>query len=134
MKALDDLQFPGDVRYSDDHEWVKTEGDTVRVGISDYAQDQMGDIVFVELPPVGSSVGQGASFGVVESVKSVSDMLMPVAGEIMAVNDALNDSPQLVNSDPYVDGWMLVVKPEDPAEYDGLMSREAYIEFLKGSE
>ena len=133
MKKLNELVLPDDVRYSDDHEWVKIEGDLVRIGISDFAQDQLGDIVFVELPSVGETIEKNQSFGVVESVKSVSDMLIPVGGEVIEVNDALEGNPELVNTDTYGGGWMLVVKPDDPSEIESLMTPESYKTLLKGS-
>jgi glycine cleavage system H protein len=132
MKDLTDLNFPDDVRYAESHEWAKTEGDRVKVGISDYAQDQLGDIVFVELPDVGESFEKGAEFGTVESVKAVSELYMPVGGEIVAVNTALEDSPEFVNNAPFSDGWMIEVKPEDQAEVESLMTKDAYLQTLKG--
>jgi len=131
MKELSELNLPDDVLYSEDHEWAKKEGDTVKIGISDYAQDQLGDIVFVELPEVGAKLSSGSAFGVVESVKSVSDMLMPVGGEVTGVNDNLESSPELVNTDPYDEGWMIIVKPDDPSEYDSLMTIDEYKDMLR---
>jgi len=131
MKELNELVLPDDVLYSDDHEWVRVEGDTVRIGISDFAQDQLGDIVYVDLPAVGTSFQKDQSFGVVESVKSVSEMLMPFNGEIVEVNDVLEDNPELVNTDTYGDGWMIVVKPDDPSEIDSLFTPQKYRELLK---
>ena len=132
MKELNELNFPEDVRYAKSHEWARTEGDKVKVGISDYAQDQLGDIVFVELPEVGDTLGQGEEFGTVESVKAVSELYMPVAGEVVAINDTLEDAPEKVNNTPYGDGWMLEVKADNPAEMDDLMDNNAYVETLKG--
>ena len=132
MKAISELNLPEDVRYTDDHEWVKKNGDVVRMGISDYAQDQLGDIVFVELPEVGSSFDKGEEFGTVESVKAVSELYMPMGGEVTAINDALGDAPELVNSDPYDGGWMMEIKASDPAELDALKSKVDYLEMLKG--
>jgi glycine cleavage system H protein len=120
------------VRYAESHEWANAEGDNVKVGISDYAQDQLGDIVFVEMPDVGETFDKGAEFGTVESVKAVSELYMPVGGEIVAVNGALEDSPELINNTPYSDGWMIEVKPEDSAELDSLMTKDAYLTSLKG--
>jgi glycine cleavage system H protein len=134
MKEIDDLTLPDDVRYAEDHEWVKQQGDTVRIGISDYAQDQLGDIVFVELPQVGDRFAKSAEFGTVESVKAVSELYMPVGGEITAVNAALEEAPELVNNEPYAGGWMVDVKPDDPAARDALMDKNAYLAMLKGSE
>jgi len=132
MKEISELNFPKELRYAEDHEWTKPQGDTVVVGISDYAQDQLGDIVFVELPQVGDTLAKGGEFGTVESVKAVSELYMPVGGEIVAVNTALEDSPELVNNEPYTGGWMIEVKVPDAGEMDALMARDAYLEFLKG--
>ena len=132
MKELNELSFPEDVRYAESHEWAKSEGDKVKVGISDYAQDQLGDIVFVEMPEVGETFEKGAEFGTVESVKAVSELYMPVGGEIVAVNSALEDSPELINNTPYTEGWMIEVKPDDPSELDNLMKKDAYLKSLKG--
>ena len=132
MKELTELNFPDDVRYAKSHEWARLEGDTVKVGISDYAQDQLGDIVFVELPDVGDTFGKGEEFGTVESVKAVSELYMPVSGEIVAINDTLEDAPEKVNNSPYKDGWMLEVKADNPSELDDLLDPNAYLETLKG--
>lgn len=132
MKAISELSLPDDVRYTDDHEWAKKNGDVVRIGISDYAQDQLGDIVFVELPEVGSTFGKGDEFGTVESVKAVSELYMPIGGEVTAINETLADQPELVNSEPYDGGWMLEVKASDPAELQALKSKADYLEMLKG--
>jgi len=132
MKDINDVILPDDIRYAKNHEWAKADGDSVKVGISDYAQDQLGDIVFVEMPDVGETFDKGAEFGTVESVKAVSELYMPVSGEIVAVNGALEDSPELINNTPYSDGWMIEVKPDDPAELDSLMAKDAYLTSLKG--
>lgn len=132
MKEISELNLPEDVRYTDDHEWSKTNGDVVRMGISDYAQDQLGDIVFVELPEVGSTFDKGEEFGTVESVKAVSELYMPIGGEVTAINEALADEPELVNNDPYNGGWMMEIKASDPTELDALKSRADYLEMLKG--
>jgi glycine cleavage system H protein len=116
---------PGDLRYTSDHEWVRIDGDEGVVGITQYAADQLGDIVFVELPEVGRTLERGAAFGVVESVKAVSDLLAPVSGEVIAVNDALGDQPELVNSDPYGGGWMVRMRLPG-AGADGLLDPAAY--------
>lgn len=134
MKDINDLVFPGDLRYTGDHEWAKLEGDTVKVGIDDYAQDQLGDIVFVELPQVGDTFERGQEFGTVESVKAVAELFIPVSGEILSVNPALEESPELVNKEPYNEGWMVEVKPVDLKELDQLMTRDVYLDFLKGIE
>jgi glycine cleavage system H protein len=132
MKEITELELPDDLRYADDHEWAKSEGEQLRVGVSDYAQDQLGDIVFVELPQPGSTFSKGEEFGTVESVKAVAELYMPVGGEIVTVNKALEDSPELLNKSPYQEGWIIQVKPSDPSELDALMSRAAYVEMLKG--
>jgi glycine cleavage system H protein len=132
MKDINDVILPDDIRYAKNHEWAKADGDNVKVGISDYAQDQLGDIVFVEMPDVGETFDKGAEFGTVESVKAVSELYMPVGGEIVAVNGALEETPELINNTPYSDGWMIEVKPDDPAELDSLMAKDAYIASLKG--
>ena len=132
MKAINELNLPDDVKYTDDHEWAKTSGDVIRIGISDYAQDQLGDIVFVELPDVGSTFEKGEEFGTVESVKAVSELYMPISGEVTAINETLADEPELVNSDPYNGGWMIDIKASDAAELDALKSKADYLEMLKG--
>ena len=132
MKEINDLILPDDIHYAESHEWAKAEGDNVKVGISDYAQDQLGDIVFVEMPEVGETFDKGAEFGTVESVKAVSELYMPVGGEIVAVNSALEDAPELINNTPYSDGWMIEVKADDPAELEALMTQDAYLTSLKG--
>jgi len=132
MKDIKDVILPDDIRYAESHEWAKPEGDNVKVGISDYAQDQLGDIVFVEMPDVGETFDKGAEFGTVESVKAVSELYLPVGGEIVAVNGALEDSPELINNTPYSDGWMIEVKPDDSAQLDSLMTKDAYLSSLKG--
>lgn len=133
MKEISELNFPDDVKYYTDHEWVRKDGDNVVIGISDYAQDQLGDVVFVELPSVGDTFARGDEFGTVESVKAVSELFMPVGGEVLAVNGSLEDAPEQVNDTPYGEGWMIEVRPDNPAEIDELMEKDAYIEMLKGS-
>ena len=132
MKEISELNFPDDLQSSDDHEWAKQTDGVARIGISDYAQNQLGDIVFVELPEVGDTFEKGEEFGTVESVKAVSELYMPVGGEITAVNEALEDEPELVNNNPYDGGWMVEVKLTDPAEFEALKNKEAYLEMLKG--
>jgi glycine cleavage system H protein len=134
MKEINELDLPDDVLYSEDHEWARLEGEIVRVGISDYAQDRLGDITFIEVPEVGDNLDLGEEFGTLESTKAVSEMLMPVGGEILAVNTALEESPDLLNHEPYGAGWILEVKPSDPDELEALMDREAYAEMLKGMD
>jgi glycine cleavage system H protein len=133
MKELSELSFPDDFRYSESHEWVKADGDKVKIGITDYAQDQLGDIVFVEMPEVGATFEKGAEFGTVESVKAVSELYIPIAGEVVAVNAALEDAPEFINNSPYTDGWMIQVKPDDPSEIESLMTKDAYLDSLQGS-
>jgi glycine cleavage system H protein len=134
MKELDELVLPDDVRYAKSHEWARSEGDVIRCGISDYAQGQMGDIVFVELPEVGGRFLRGDAFGTVESVKAVVELYMPVGGEIVAVNDGLTSSPGLMNEQPYGEAWIIQIKPADPGELHQLMTKEAYLEMLRGME
>jgi glycine cleavage system H protein len=125
---------PADRRYTEDHEWVKMDEGLAVVGITDYAQEQLGDIVYVELPQPGDSVEQSGSFGIIESVKAASDLFAPVGGEVVAVNEDLVDRPELVNEDPYEGGWMVKVQPEDEAQVDALMSAEEYAAHLKTLE
>ena len=120
------LHYPDDCRYSDSHEYVKSEGELVRVGISAFAVDQLGDIVFVELPEVGDSLTQGSSFGSVESVKAVEDMLSPIDGTVEARNEAVLASPEELQNDPYGERWLLLVRPSAPAQVDGLMDAASY--------
>jgi glycine cleavage system H protein len=117
---------PADLRYTKEHEWVRVEGDQATIGITDYAAEQLGDIVFVELPDVGRTLAQFATFGVVESVKAVSDLFAPLGGEVTETNGALSDQPELVNSDPFGDGWMLRVRIADPAQLESLLDPTAY--------
>jgi glycine cleavage system H protein len=120
------VSVPTDLRYTKDHEWVRSDGDTATVGVTAYAADQLGDIVFVELPEAGRSLEQFAAFGVVESVKAVSDLFAPVSGEVVEANAALAASPELVNTSPYEDGWMVRVRVADPAQLDDLLDPDAY--------
>ena len=130
MKSIDELYLPKDLRYTEDHEWAKFEGDKVRVGIDDYAQDQLQDIVYVELPEIGSRFKKGEEFGVVESVKAVVDCYMPIGGVVIAMNSALAKAPQLVNKSPYDEGWMIDVKPDDDSERDTLYTRDSIKEAI----
>ena len=132
MKELSELNFPDDLKYTEDHEWSKLENDEVTIGICDYAQDQLGDVVFVELPQVGDTFDKGQEFGTVESVKAVSELFIPLGGEETAINESLEDTPELVNSEPYAGGWMLKVKLANPGELDDLMTKDAYLDMLKG--
>ena len=120
------FDVPEDCRYLESHEWARRDGDAVRVGITDFAQDELGDVVFVELPEVGDSVEREGEFGVVESIKAVSDLYSPVSGEVTAVNEALFDEPELVNEDPFGDGWMIDVELDDEGELDDLLSPAEY--------
>ncbi|MDT8912622.1 glycine cleavage system protein GcvH [Amycolatopsis sp. PS_44_ISF1] len=127
------MSTPEELRYTEEHEWVATrEGPVVRVGITEYAQDQLGDVVFVDLPEVGRQVGTGDGFGEVESTKSVSELFAPVDGEIVAVNDAVAESPELINSDPYGEGWLVEIRLDDPAGLDALLEAEAYQALIAG--
>lgn len=120
------FDVPDDLRYQESHEWTTVDDDTVRIGISDFAQDELGDIVFVEFPDVGDEIVAGESFGVVESIKAVSDLYAPVSGEVVAVNEELFERPELVNDDPYGDGWMVEVAPSDTDEFDDALDADAY--------
>jgi glycine cleavage system H protein len=120
------VQIPEDLRYAQNHEWLRQTGDTIRLGISDFAQDALGDIVFVDLPEVGTSFSAGDTFGEVESTKSVSDVYCPIDATVTAVNEALEDAPELINADPYGEGWFIELSPGDGATLDGLMDAEAY--------
>ncbi len=122
------FEVPDELRYLESHEWTTTDGDTVRVGISAFAQDELGDVVFVELPPAGDEVTAGEPFGVVESIKAVSDLYSPVSGEVVAVNETLFDSPELVNDDPYGDGWMIEIDPSDGVGFADLLDPSEYDE------
>jgi len=134
MKEVSELNLPAEIRYAEDHEWAKLEDDKVRVGLDDYAQDQLGDIVFVELPQDGDTFKKGEVFATVESVKAVSECYMPVGGEIVSVNNNLEESPELVNKSPYGEGWFAVISPDNPSEMDTLMTNDACLEKLKGTE
>ena len=120
------MAYPDDLRYSKEHEWVRVEGTRATIGITSFAADELGDIVFVELPDVGTALKQFQTFGVVESVKAVSDLYSPVSGEVVEVSEALRSAPELLNSDPFGEGWILKVELADPAELDVLMDAAAY--------
>lgn len=120
------MNVPEQLRYSSDHEWVSRDGDVVRVGITDYAQDSLNDVVFVQPPTVGAEVTTGESCGELESTKSVSDLYAPVAGTVLEINEALADNPQALNEDPYGEGWICTIRMSDPAEYDKLLDAAAY--------
>ncbi len=120
------MDFPKELRYTKDHEWVRLEGDIATIGITEFAQSELGDIVYVEIETVGQHLGADAVFGTVEAVKTVSDLFLPVTGTITEVNPEINNKPELVNSDPYGEGWMIKVKVDNPAEVEALLSAEAY--------
>ena len=125
--------IPESLRYSKDHEWVGVDGDIATVGITDYAQHALGDVVYIDMPRVGDKLTGHEAFGSVESVKAVSEIFMPVSGEITEVNDGLNDTPEAVNNDPYVAGWMIKIKMDNPGEADAMLSAEEYEEYLAAS-
>lgn len=120
------MNFPADLKYSKEHEWVRVEGNTATIGITDFAQKELGDIVYVEIETVGETFDKDAVFGTVEAVKTVSDLFLPVSGTITTKNEALNDAPESVNTDPYNNGWMIKLELSNPGELDGLMDAEAY--------
>ena len=120
------MNFPGTLRYTKDHEWIKLEGNIATVGITEFAQSELGDIVYVDIDSTGKSLNAEEIFGTVEAVKTVSDLFLPLAGTINEVNPALTNNPELVNSDPYVEGWMIKMTVNDPADFDNLMSADAY--------
>ncbi len=120
------MNVPSNLKYSNDHEWVRVEGDIAYVGITDYAQSQLGDIVFVDVTTTGEALSQNDIFGTIEAVKTVSDAFTPVSGEVIEFNEALNDAPETVNKDPYGEGWMIKVKMSNPAELDTLLTDEGY--------
>jgi glycine cleavage system H protein len=127
------VEFPEDLRYTKEHEWARTEGPRVRVGITDFAQDALGDVVYVDLPEVGASVEAGRPFGEVESTKSVSDVFSPVSGTIAERNPLLEEHSELVNQQPYGDGWLVVIEPTDPTQLEGLMDASGYRAFAEGA-
>jgi glycine cleavage system H protein len=126
------MNIPDDLRYSTDHEWARLEDGKVRIGITDYAQDALGDVVYVDLPQVGTSVAAGESFSEVESTKSVSEIYAPMGGTVAEVNADLGDAPQKLNEDPYGEGWICVLEPADPGEYDGLLDAAGYRAHIEG--
>jgi glycine cleavage system H protein len=129
-KKYEIMNFPAELKYTKEHEWIKVEGDVAIVGITDFAQGELGDIIFVEVESVGKSISQDAVFGTVEAVKTVSDLFLPVAGEILEFNSNLNNSPELVNSDPYGSGWVIKMKPSDLGDIDQLMDVATYQAFV----
>ena len=120
------MNIPAELRYTNEHEWIRVEGDVAYVGITDYAQSELGEIVFVDINTEGETVGQNEVFGSVEAVKTVSDLNMPVTSEVLEVNETINDQPELVNNDPYGEGWMIKIQVANPAELDTLLDAEAY--------
>lgn len=126
------MNIPDDLRYSSDHEWVRVDGTKVRIGITDYAQDALGDVVFVQVPEVGAEVTAGSGISEVESTKSVSDIYAPVPGTIVEVNDDLDARPEQVNTDPYGDGWICTIEVDDPGSLDALMDADAYRKLIEG--
>ncbi|MFW5773420.1 MAG: glycine cleavage system protein GcvH [Tangfeifania sp.] len=125
------MNIPADLKYTEDHEWVRVEGDTVTVGVTDFAQGELGDVVFVEIETEGEELDKGETFGTVEAVKTVSDLFMPVGGEVSEVNEELADEPELVNKDPYGKGWMVKIKIADSSELEDLMSAEDYQKMIE---
>ncbi len=122
--------YPSDLKYAKEHEWVRVDGDIATIGISDYAQDQLGEVVYVDLPSEGDEVTAGETFGEIESVKSVSELYAPISGEVVKVNEALDDAPETVNEEPYGDGWMIQVRMSDASQVDDLMDAGAYEAFV----
>lgn len=120
------MNFPNDVKYTKEHEWIRQEGDVAYVGITDYAQEQLGDIVFVDIQTVGETLAADEVFGTIEVVKTISDLFLPVAGEVLEQNEALEEQPELVNKDPYGEGWLIKIKPAADADFDSLLDAEAY--------
>jgi glycine cleavage system H protein len=126
------MNVPDDLRYTSDHEWARPEGGQLRIGITDYAQDALGDIVFVQLPEPGATVAAGDSFGEVESTKSVSDVYAPISGRIVEINSELADAPERINEDPYGEGWLCLIAPDDPDAVSGLLDAEGYAKLIEG--
>ena len=124
------MNFPTNVKYTNEHEWIRLEGDEAYVGITDYAQEQLGDIVFVDVTTEGETLGKGEVFGTIEVVKTVSDLFLPIGGEVLEINPELEEHPELVNKDPYGDGWLIKIKPTDNTEMDELLDAEAYKQII----
>lgn len=124
------MNFPTNVKYTNEHEWIRLEGDEAYVGITDYAQEQLGDIVFVDVTTEGETLGKGEVFGTIEVVKTVSDLFLPIGGEVLEINPELEEHPELVNKDPYDDGWLIKIKPTDTTEMDELLDAEAYKQII----
>lgn len=126
------MNFPTNVKYTKEHEWIRQEGDVAYVGITDYAQEQLGDIVFVDIPTEGETLAADEVFGTIEVVKTISDLFLPVGGEVLEQNESLADHPELVNKDPYGEGWLIKIKPADDADFDSLLDAEAYKALING--
>lgn len=126
------MDFPQNLKYTNEHEWIRVEGDIAYVGITDYAQEQLGDIVFVDIPTVGEALEAGEVFGTIEVVKTISDLFLPVAGEVMEQNEALEENPELVNKDPYGEGWLIKMKPANLKDVENLLDAEGYKEVING--
>jgi glycine cleavage system H protein len=126
------MNFPQNLKYTKDHEWILLKGDTGTIGITEFAQNELGDIVFIEVETVGESLGKEEAFGTIEAVKTVSDMFMPVSGEVLEYNESLNDNPELVNKDPYGEGWIVKIKISDPSELDDLLDSGQYSQLVEG--
>lgn len=126
-------KIPENLRYSKDHEWISVDGDSATIGVTDYAQQSLGDVVYIDMPRVGDKFGSHEAFGSVESVKAVSEIFTPVAGEVIEVNEGLNDAPESVNGDPYGSGWMVKIKMDNPGEADAMLSGEEYEEYLSSN-
>ncbi len=124
------MNIPSELKYTKDHEWTKLDGDVVTIGITDYAQGELGDVVFVELPAIGDVVSQDETFGTIEAVKAVADLLSPLSGEVVEINETLGDQPDIANSDPYGDGWLVKIKIPDEDEWSGLMSDNDYKDLI----
>ena len=129
---MSDETYPADLRYHPEHDWVRVDGDEATFGVTWYAQDALGEVVYYDPPDVGATTTAGQSYGELESVKAVSDIIAPASGEVLAVNDKVEGAPELVNSDPYGDGWLIRVRLSDPSELDGLMDEAAYRDYLQG--
>jgi glycine cleavage system H protein len=129
-KLEEEMNTPNDLKYTKDHEWIKIDGDVATIGITDFAQGELGDIVYVEIETVGDEIAHGEVFGTVEAVKTVSDLFMPVSGEVIAFNESLESEPELVNSDPYGEGWMIKLRISDTSELDSLLSADTYKELI----
>lgn len=126
------MNFPENLKYTSEHEWIRFEGDEAYVGITDYAQEQLGDIVFVDVPTVGETLSKDETFGTIEVVKTISDLFLPVSGEILELNEGLEDNPELVNTDPYGEGWIIKIRLTDPSEIASLLDAEAYKKVING--